>query len=351
MYSVAVATSLLGSTAFLSQAHAADIRDQLNIHTGKAIIVVTGVVPQQVAREVKSAISQFAVPTSLNFHTLPSPLPVRPGSPVEKQVVIQGTPATDYSCDGAYAQITRTPPPVKNAFYFNREALRMCLYAFQGGVKVEMTFHIIRKTEALTSGLFNGISSAIQGSEEERISKQLKEVVENIKKKLPTTLVARIEAPGLPIEEPDKDAVAKLIPPLTEAEQVAKAPLPAAPIAAVVQRRAIPVAPSQPQATQRHMDGGVDLSLMGSRKELNAMGFKFFDQDQFVDAVRRNDFPTVRLFLAAGAIRPSAPDSKGDTALKLAKNKTEMKTILTLFVQAEKQGQYPGKIGEAVFSK
>lgn len=81
------------------------------------------------------------------------------------------------------------------------------------------------------------------------------------------------------------------------------------------------------------------------------MGFKFYDQDQFVDAARRNDFLTVRLFLAAGAIRPSAPDSKGETALSFAKDNTEMKFFLTAFAEAEKQGQYPGKITEAVLSK
>jgi hypothetical protein len=81
------------------------------------------------------------------------------------------------------------------------------------------------------------------------------------------------------------------------------------------------------------------------------MGFKFYDQDQFVDAARRDDFLTVRLFLAAAAIRPSAPDSKGQTALSFAKDKTEMKFFLTLFAEAEKKGEYPGKIGEAALSK
>jgi hypothetical protein len=93
------------------------------------------------------------------------------------------------------------------------------------------------------------------------------------------------------------------------------------------------------------------MSLAGSRKELASMGFKFFDQDQFVDAARRNDFLTVRLFLAAGGIRPGAPDSKGQTALSFAKENTEMKMFLAIFVEAEKQGQYPGNIGEAVLAQ
>lgn len=331
----------LGSAAWLLQAQAKDIRDELNIQTGKAVLVIPGATPQQAAEEVKDAITQFAIPTSLNYHTIPTPLPARPGSPTEQRVVIRGTPAADYACTGAYAEIVKTPPPVQNAFYFNQEALRSCLYAFQGGVKVEMIFHVMRKTESLTGGLFNGITKAIRGTDGERIAGQMKENIDKIKKNLPTTLVARIDAPGLAAEEPDKVAVEKLIPPVAEAEVPAQA-APSLP-AAVAQPQAKPAAP-QPA-------NGVDLSLVGARKELTAMGFKFHDQDQFVDAARRNDFLTVRLFLAAAGIRPGAPDSKGETALSFAKDNTEMKFFLKLFVEAEKQGQYPGNIGELVLAK
>jgi hypothetical protein len=335
---------LLGFAAFLSQSHAKDIRDQLNIQTGRAVLFVSGTTPQQAAEQVKEAVTQFAIPTSLNFHTLPSPLPARPASLVEKQVIIDGARATDYVCDGSYAEVTKTPPPVQNALYFNREALRACMYAFEGGVKVEMIFHVMRKTESMTGGLFGGITKAIRGSDGERIASQLKENIAAIRKNLPGTLVARIEAPGLAVEEPDRDAVAKLVPPPTQAELAAQVQ-PAAP--APVPAAAAPV--RQKEAAEPA--GGVDLSYAGSRKELASMGFKFFDQDQFVDAARRQDFLTVRLFLAAGAIHPGAPDSKGQTALSFAKDNTEMKMFLTLFVEAEKQGQYPGKVGEAVFAK
>jgi hypothetical protein len=331
---------LLGFAAFLSQSQAKDIRDQLNIQTGRAVLFIGGVTPLQAAEQVKEAVTQFAIPTSLNFNPLPSPLPARPASPVEKQVIISGVPAVDYSCEGSYAEITKTPPAVQNAFYFNREALRSCLYAFEGGVKVEMIFHVMRKTESLTGGLFNGITKSIRGADGERIAAQLKENIAAIRKNLPGTLVARIEAPGLAVEEPDKEAVAKLLPPATQAGLPVQAQ-PALPAPAEAARPKAAPAPAS----------GVDMSLAGSRKELASMGFKFFDQDQFVDAARRNDFLTVRLFLAAGGIRPGAPDSKGQTALSFAKENTEMKMFLAIFVEAEKQGQYPGNIGEAVLAQ
>jgi hypothetical protein len=37
--------------------------------------------------------------------------------------------------------------------------------------------------------------------------------------------------------------------------------------------------------------------------------------------------------------------------LSFAKENTEMKMFLAIFVEAEKQGQYPGNIGEAVLAQ
>ncbi|WP_155640716.1 hypothetical protein [Burkholderia pseudomultivorans] len=333
-----VATTFAAILLATDQAHAEDVRDQTDIKIGRATLVIQDSQPEKVAAQIKDAIAQFAIPTNINFNPIPSPLPIRPASPVEKNVVLYGTPATDYVCKGAYAEITKSPPPVQNAFYFNREALRACTYAFQGGIKVEMFFYRMKRTESITSGIFNGITKAIQGSDEDRISKQLNENIEKIKNVFPSTLVARIEVPGIPVQEPDKDAAAQLIPPLSEAEMAAQSAPAAAP----------PVQPQQPAPQQSN---GVDLSFVGARKELAAMGFKFYDQDQFVDAARRNDFLTVRLFLAAGGIHPSAPDSKGATALSFAGNNSEMKMILTAFSEADKLGQYPGNISEAVFAK
>jgi hypothetical protein len=86
------------------------------------------------------------------------------------------------------------------------------------------------------------------------------------------------------------------------------------------------------------------LTTLGARKELASMGFKFYDQDQYVDSVRRSDFMTFRFFIAAGGIKPSAPDSKGDTASGLidqgAGKGTEMKFWQDGIMELEKQGLY-----------
>lgn len=309
---------------------AADLRDQINVQTGRAELVVPGVAPQEVAKKVKQALTQFAIPANLNFRPMPSPPPARPGSPTEKQTIISGAPVTDYVCDGAYAEITKTPPPVQNAFYYNREGLHSCLYSFQGGVKVDIIFHTMRMTESLTGSIFNGITKVIRGTDGERISKQLKENIDEIRKELPMLLIARIEAPEMPIQEPDKEAVNQLIPP-PQAVDIAPQAKQAYTAAATPQAKS---AATKPAAE-------VDLTFVGARKELTAMGFKFYDQDQFVDAARRNDFLTVRLFLAAAGIRPSAPDSKGHTALSFVSNNKEMKFWLDGIIELEKNGEYP----------
>lgn len=328
----------LSVLAIATQVSAADVTDQLNIQTGHAVLIVSGVAPQQVAEQVKDALTQFAIPANLNFHPLPSPLPNRPGSPQEKSVLISGSPATDYDCNGAYAEITKTPPPVQNAFYYNRELLHSCLYAFNGGVKVAIIFHVIKKTESITGSIFNGITTAIRGSDGERITNQLQENINEIRKNLPSVLVERIEAPGMPVQEPDKEAVARLISPPLQANAPTQS-----------NKKTEPVATTKTAApTASQSSNGLDLSFVGARKELTAMGFKFYDQDQFVDSARRNDYLTVRLFLAAGAIHPGGVDSKGQTALSFAKNNSEMKAILTIFADAEKAGNYPGDIANAV---
>lgn len=335
--------TIAGVTALLitAQVSAADVTDQINIQTGRAVLVVPDVAPQQVAEQVRDALTQFAIPANLNFHPMTSPLPSRPSAPKEKSVVISGTPATDYDCNNSYAEITKTPPPVQNAFYYNRELLHSCLFAFNGGVKIEIIFHVIRKTESITGSIFNGITKAIRGSDGDRITSQLKENINDIRKNLPSILVDRIEVPGMPIQEPDKEAVSKLIPPLSPVEDnVPKN-----------DKKTIAENIKTPTPSTLKRSNEIDLSYVGARKELTAMGFKFYDQDQFVDAARRNDYLTVRLFLAAGAIHPSGVDSKGNTALSFAKNNSEMKTILTIFATAEKDGSYPGNIADMVLTQ
>lgn len=349
---------------FLSVSYAgfaADIRDQLNVQTGKAELFVTGLAPQEVASKTKDALTQWSIPANLNFRALPSPTPAIPDTPTVKEVYIQGAPVAEYNCPTAYAQINKKPPPVKNAFYYNQEFLQACLYQYQGGTKIYLYFTVARKTESLTSGLFNGITKAIRGSDGERIAGQIKENIAEIRKNIPGLLVAKIEAPELQPEEPDRDAVASLFPAgnVQSLQQSPAAPVdvptPAitAPIATQAASISTPAPAPSTNNSQASQLGNVDLTIAGARKELVAMGFQYFNQDQFVDSVRRNDYLAFRLFLAAAAISPSGSDSKGESALAAsqkivdAKDRMNIQIMLNAFIEGEKSGDYPAKMVKA----
>ncbi len=59
------------------------------------------------------------------------------------------------------------------------------------------------------------------------------------------------------------------------------------------------------------------LSALHARKELTALGFQYFDQEEFFAAIRRSDQLAVELFVAGGGLQIDTPLA-GKTALELA---------------------------------
>lgn len=59
-------------------------------------------------------------------------------------------------------------------------------------------------------------------------------------------------------------------------------------------------------------------SQLAARKELHAMGFQYFNRDQFLDAIRRGDRLAVELFVTAGGVGLNDPGSNQLTPLKVA---------------------------------
>ena len=278
---------------------AADIRDQWDIQISKAELVFPGSPAHDAANGIKEALSQFAIPANLSYRSIPPAPPARPGAPKLKQVA-SAVPSPEYLCEDAYAEISKRPPPVKNAFAFIAEGHQVCLYSFAKGVKAYVIYYNIKRTESLTSGLFNGITRAIRGSDEDRAAGQLKENIEAIRAKLPNLLVERIDIPGRPQETPDLEAVAALIP--AAPEVVAPAPGAAMPATATA---------AAPAGTP--MQAKVE-----ARKNLNAMGMTYHSQPQFIEAIRRKDDVAVQLFIDGGGINLDAADSSGKTPLQIA---------------------------------
>ena len=292
MYKKRLLAALVG-TGLGMNALAADIRDQWDIQISKAELVFPGTPPQDAANGIKDALSQFAIPANLSYRAMPSTPPARPGAPRLKQMS-GAVPSPEYLCEDAYAEIYKKPPPVKNAFAFIAEGHQVCLYSFAQGVKAYVVYYSIKRTESLTSGLFNGITKAIRGSDEDRAAGQLKENIDAIRTKLPKLLVERIDIPGRPQETPDLQAVTALIPPAPEATATVAASQTAAAVGTPLQAK------------------------VEARKNLTAMGMTYHSQPQFMDAIRRKDDVAVQLFIDGGGINLDAIDGSGKTALQIA---------------------------------
>lgn len=281
------------ASAFFSAATAQDIRDQWDVKISKAELVFPQAQPQEVATAIKDAISQFAIPASLSYLPMAPQAPARPGAPALKRL---SAISQEYVCDGAFAEIKKEPPAVQNSFAFIKEGHHICLYEFEKGVKAYLMYYNIKKLESLTSGLFGGITKAIRGSDEDRASGQLQENIGWIREKLPNVLVERIEVPGKPIEMPDAEVVATLIP-----KEI--------PIAATPQAPASQPTPSASTPLQEKIE---------ARKNLNSMGLTYHSQTQFFESIQRQDDVAVQLFINSGAVNSETKDAKGRTALQVA---------------------------------
>jgi hypothetical protein len=62
----------------------------------------------------------------------------------------------------------------------------------------------------------------------------------------------------------------------------------------------------------------VDRALQ-ARKDLNAMGLRYHDPKEFLEAVKRDDTLAVELFIAGRGVNLSARDASGRSALEIAK--------------------------------
>lgn len=62
------------------------------------------------------------------------------------------------------------------------------------------------------------------------------------------------------------------------------------------------------------------LEPLRARKDLNAMGLRYYDGKQFLDAVKRNDELAVELFIAGRGVDLSGRDADGRSAFEIARD-------------------------------
>lgn len=75
-----------------------------------------------------------------------------------------------------------------------------------------------------------------------------------------------------------------------------------------------------------------------ARKDLTAMGLRYYDQSQFLDAVKRDDALAVELYLLGRGVNASAKGKDGRTALEIAReNRNEqLQALLSRNLPAER---------------
>ena len=71
---------------------------------------------------------------------------------------------------------------------------------------------------------------------------------------------------------------------------------------------------------QRDMQRKPSADPLRARKDLNAMGLRYYDDKQFLDAVKRNDDLAVELFVAGRGVNLAGRDADGRSALEIARD-------------------------------
>lgn len=82
---------------------------------------------------------------------------------------------------------------------------------------------------------------------------------------------------------------------------------------------------------ERARNGGGSLpdpdAALRARKDLTAMGLRYYDRGQFLDAVKRDDALAVELFVAARGLDVDAQGADGLTALEHARRRNNLRIV------------------------
>jgi len=249
-------------TVLLVAAAASAAAISVKTTVANAEVVIPDVPPMQAIEVVQDALSGWIGSAPLSLKPIPEALPLRPGKPSILRGALAGTPTEILDCGEAVAEVRKESGGARSQMAFNGDLFQACVYPFSKGVKVYLrAVNIDAAESSSTHGLFSGIAKTIRGTPGEWLMRRLNDFIESMKKKLPVVLVERIEAPGLPVQSPDKKAVAALLPP--EAPQPASVAAPAPAAANVV------ATPSPADKTAQ---------MIEARKNLTAMGLTYHNQ-------------------------------------------------------------------------
>jgi hypothetical protein len=71
---------------------------------------------------------------------------------------------------------------------------------------------------------------------------------------------------------------------------------------------------------RKDMQRQPSMEPLRARQDLNAMGLRYYDEKQFLDAVKRNDELAVELFIAGRGVNLAGRDADGRSALEIARD-------------------------------
>lgn len=274
----------------------------------RAELVIPDISPEQAISAVHDGMAGWLESLPISRQPLPDPLPARPDKPTTKQIPLGPAKATGLDCATAAAEIVKQSAPTKTQMAFNQDIFQGCVYPFEKGVKVYLqAVNIDAADSSITAGLFSGIANTIRGTPGEWLNRRINDMIAKVREKAPTVLVERIEAPGVPTQQPDKDAVLALIPP--EQEKPATVAVPVAPVSLPTQAQTFAPVPAVDSS----------MAMIEARKNLHGMGLVYHSQEQFRDAIRRKDELAVKLFVQAGGVDVAEQDAHGKSAIDLAR--------------------------------
>jgi hypothetical protein len=235
------------------------------------------------------------------------------------------------SCEGALSVIVSLDKSMVK--YGEYSVLQACVFGYRHGYRVNVYALFGQKSGASSIASLSGtlgrmITNSVGLGDS---SKFIVETIDDIEKRLAaiTPQVARVEQFPLQADkavaadpagalspqesealqrQPDgarADAAAPSLPPEVAAQLRAAT--------AMLQQRRGELAPAPVQ-----QQGRTDPQVQ-ARKDLSAMGLSYFNQEQFVEAVKRDDKVACELFLTGGAVSASKKGRDGLTPIQLAK--------------------------------
>lgn len=234
---------------------------------------------------------------------VPSTLPDKLGEPTNKSMKFGPMTVNVLECGDAYGQISSASNTQGGMLGSSGENFFGCMYVAKTGIRLSV---ILEQSTQSSNGLFGavlgGIRDGIRGDDQKFGKQSFDKMVAAAREKAPGILVELMELPGGIISRPDGEQVTQH---LRKATSVMEAP------AVVAAGGELTKANPATASTVNPM--------VEARRQLSSMGLTYFSVEHFHEAITRKDTLAVQLFLQGGAVKATATNAKGQTALELAK--------------------------------